>query len=222
MESHPQVGIAGSSFETEHGEEWPFAFRFPGWVSEIEHGLQLGPLTRLLSDWTVARPMTPIAQPTDWICGASMMIRPSVLAAVGALDENFFLYFEETEFCHRARTAGFTTWYVPASRVMHMIGKSTNLTEATRESRRLPGYWFESRTRYFASVYGVRATTAIDLLAIVSGMVGLLRKKILRRPSTPHYIRDLVAHSVWLPRNRRIAPLKTFFPDRDYAPANGV
>jgi len=90
LESHPQVGIAGSSFETEDGKDWPFAFRFPTLLSEIEHGMQLNLVTRCLSRWIVARPMNPISQPTDWICGASMMIRPAVLTAVGCLDENFF------------------------------------------------------------------------------------------------------------------------------------
>jgi N-acetylglucosaminyl-diphospho-decaprenol L-rhamnosyltransferase len=212
LERHPQVGIAGSSFETEDGTDWPFAFRFPTLLSEVEHGVQLELVTRCLSRWTVARPMNPIAQPTDWISGASMMIRPSVLNAVGCLDENFFLYFEETEFCHRARRAGFPTWYVPESRVMHMIGKSTNVQENTRFSKRLPGYWFDSRMRYYATTHGVRTGALIDMAAIVCSLLGLLKRKLQRRPSTPHYIRDLLAHSPLLRKNRRLAPLKSYFP----------
>ena len=212
LEKNPQIGIAGSSFETEDGREWPFAFRFPTLMSEIEHGIEVGVVTRCLSRWVVAKPMESIEQPTDWISGASMMIRPSVLNAVGCLDENFFLYFEETEFCHRARLAGFSTWYVPQSRVMHMIGKSTNVDEKTRFSRRLPGYWFDSRTRYFATTHGVRTAALIDLAAIASSVLGLVKRKLLGRPGTPHYIRDLIAHSVLLPRNRLIAPLKSYFP----------
>jgi N-acetylglucosaminyl-diphospho-decaprenol L-rhamnosyltransferase len=212
LESHPQAGIAGSSFETEDGTDWPFAFRFPTLLSEIEHGVQLGLVTRCLSRWTVARTMSRVAQPIDWISGASMMIRPSVFRAVGCLDENFFLYFEETEFCHRARRAGFSTWYVPESRVMHMIGKSTNVEEKTRFSRRLPGYWFESRMRYFATTHGVRGGMLIDVAAILSSLLGLLKRKLQRRSSTPHYIRDLLAHSPLLRRNRRLAPLKSYFP----------
>ena len=181
-------------------------------MSEIEHGFQVGLVTRCLSRWTVAKSMESIEQPTDWISGASMMIRPTVLTAVGCLDENFFLYFEETEFCHRAHLAGFPTWYVPESRVMHMIGKSTNVDEKTRFSRRLPGYWFDSRTRYFATTHGTGATALIDLAAIASSLMGLLKRKLLRRPTTPHYIRDLIAHSVLLRRNRLIAPLNSYFP----------
>src|SRR6185437_14270668 len=81
LEAHPQIGIAGSSFETEDGKDWPFAFRFPTLMSEIEHGMQLGLVTRCLSRWAVAKSMDSIEQPTDWISGASMMIRPAVLAA---------------------------------------------------------------------------------------------------------------------------------------------
>jgi N-acetylglucosaminyl-diphospho-decaprenol L-rhamnosyltransferase len=212
MESHPQVGIAGSSFETEDGKDWPFAFRFPTLLSEIEHGMQLDLVTRCLSRWTVARSMNSIAQPTDWICGASMMIRPAVLTAAGCLDENFFLYYEETEFCHRARRAGFTTWYVPESRVMHVIGKSTNVEEKTRFQRRLPGYWFDSRRRYYAATRTMGTAALIDVAAIVSSLSGLLKSKLLRRPSTPYYIRDLLAHSVLLRKNRYFAPLKSYFP----------
>jgi N-acetylglucosaminyl-diphospho-decaprenol L-rhamnosyltransferase len=212
LESHPQVGIAGSSFETEDGKDWPFAFRFPTLLGEVEQGMQLGLVTRCLSRWVVARPMSSTAQPTDWVSGASMMICPSVLTAVGGLDENFFLYFEETEFCYRARRAGFPTWYVPESRVMHMIGKSTSVDEKTRFRRRLPGYWFDSRTRYFAMTHGVGTAALVDVVAIVSSLLGLLKSKLLRRLSTPHYIRDLLAHSVLLRKNRSVAPLKSYFP----------
>jgi GT2 family glycosyltransferase len=212
LEGHPQAGIAGSSFETEDGKDWPFAFRFPTLLSEIEHGVKLGLVTRCLSRWTVARPMDPIAQPTDWICGASMMIRPDVLTAVGCLDENFFLYFEETEFCYRARRAGFLTWYIPQSRVMHMIGGSTNVDEKTRFRKRLPGFWFDSRTRYYATTHGMGTAALIDVAAIIFSLLGLLRDKLLGRPSTPHYIRDLLAHSVLFRKNRSFAPLKSYFP----------
>jgi len=212
LEAHPQVGIAGSSFETEDGKDWPYAFRFPTLLSEIDQGIQLGLVSQILSRWTVAQPMNPIAQATDWISGASMMIRPSVFEAIGCLDENFFLYFEETEFCHRARRAGFPTWYVPESRVMHMIGKSTNVNEKTRTSRRLPGYWFDSRIRYYASTRSVGRAALIDAGTILANVLGLTKRTLLRRPSTPHYIRDLVAHSVLLRKNRRMAPLKSYFP----------
>jgi N-acetylglucosaminyl-diphospho-decaprenol L-rhamnosyltransferase len=161
--------------------------------------------------------MNSIAQPSDWISGASMMIRPAVFAAIECLDENFFLYFEETEFCHRARQAGFATWYVPKSRVMHMIGKSTNVNENTRFRQRLPGYWFDSRMRYYATTRGVGSAALIDVVAIAASLVGLVKRTLLRRPSTPHYIRDLLAHSTLWRKNRQLAPLKSYRPPTSFA-----
>jgi GT2 family glycosyltransferase len=128
MESNIAVGIAGGSFENHDGSDWPIAFRFPSLASEFLGGVQVGLIARLLPSSVVAREMTKQTQPTDWICGAAMMIRASVMSSVGGLDENYFLYFEETDLCRRALRAGFPTWYVPESRVMHILGQSTNVT----------------------------------------------------------------------------------------------
>ena len=212
LESHPVVGIVGSSFETEDRQDWPFAFRFPTVMSEIEHGMQLGLITRLLSRWMVARPMGSAAEPTDWVSGASMMIRREVFFAVGCLDENFFLYFEETEFCYRASRAGFATWYVPESRVMHMIGKSTNLNEESRFRSRLPAYWFDSRRWYHMATRGRAFSIAMDAVSVIANSFGLLKRTLQGRPSTPHYIRDLIAHSAIFSRNRKVTQLQTYFP----------
>ncbi|HEX3847921.1 MAG TPA: glycosyltransferase family 2 protein [Steroidobacteraceae bacterium] len=212
LEMQPQASIAGGSFETETGELWPFAFRFPGLLSELDHGLHLSAASRLLSPWTVPRVMTPVAQPTDWVSGAAMMIRPSVFAEIGCLDESFFLYFEETEFCSRARRAGFQTWYVPQSRIMHMIGQSTKLDDKARIQKRLPGYWFDSRTRYFVATRGLPAALLIDAATVAATAIGILKQRALRRPITPHYLRDLISHSPWLRKNRAFEPLKSYFP----------
>jgi GT2 family glycosyltransferase len=211
LEAHPHVGITGSSFETLDGSDWPFAFRFPGLMSELLHGMEIGALMRRFDHWLVARPMSRSAQPTDWVSGASMMIRPSVLARIGGMDENYFLYFEETDFCYRAKQAGFSTWYVPDSRVMHIMGQTTAVTDI-RPGPRLPGYWFESRRRYFAVTHGVGKAIAIDVVAVVANSVGLIKRIALRRPRVPHFVRDLIKHSVLWPRNRCFPAIRCFRP----------
>jgi N-acetylglucosaminyl-diphospho-decaprenol L-rhamnosyltransferase len=212
LETRPDVGIAGSSFEYLDGREWPMAFRFPTLVSELSQGLQLGLVTRLLKRWTVATPMTQIAQPIDWICGASMMVRSAVFAAIGGLDENYFLYFEETDFCYRAKQAGFPTWYVPESRVMHIMGQSTKITDKRFITDRMPAYWFESRTRYFVVTSGIGHAMLIDVVALMANSLGLLKRIALRRPRVPHYIRDLLKHSVLRRRNREFRAVRCFMP----------
>jgi N-acetylglucosaminyl-diphospho-decaprenol L-rhamnosyltransferase len=213
LEAHPKVGIAGGSFVNLDGSEWPFAFRFPTLMSEVLQGIELGFVMRLFRRWVVAQRMTKVPQPTDWICGASMMIRPSVLASIGGMDENYFLYFEETDFCHRAKRAGFPTWYVPESRVMHIMGQSTTVTDPRTGPKRLPTYWFESRRRYFVMTYGVGRAIAIDIAALIANSIGLI-KRIARRRNrpVPHYIRDLARNSVLWPKNRNLPAVRSFQP----------
>lgn len=214
LECHEDVGIAGSSFENLDGSEWPIAFRFPSLVSELCGTLQIGVVSRLLRRWEVARRMSRAEQLVDWICGASMMIRSKVFDVIGGLDENYFLYFEETDFCRRACSAGFPTWYVPESRVMHIAGQSTRLTERASGPKRLPVYWFESRRRYFAVTFGIRRAMLIDLLVLLAYPVGLLKRLALGRASTgvPHFFRDFVRHSVLRSRNRFVPAVRGFPP----------
>jgi len=208
LEARPDVGIAGSSFEYLDGRDWPIAFRFPTIWSELSEGLQIGLVARLLNKWVVARRMTQITQPIDWICGASMMIRPAVFAAIGGFDENYFLYFEETDFCNRALKAGFSTWYVPESRVMHIMGQSTRITDETLELQRRPAYWFESRRRYFAVTFGVGHAMLIDLVAFFSGSLGLLKRTVQRRRGVPYYLRDLLKHTILWSHNRQFPEVR--------------
>jgi GT2 family glycosyltransferase len=120
------------------------------------------------------------------------------------------LYFEETDFCYRARKAGFPTWYVPESRVMHIMGQSTSVTDLTKGPKRLPGYWFESRRRYFAVTYGVGQAIRIDLVTLLACSLGLIKRTLLGRlhTATPRFIRDLIHHSVIWPRNRDVPAVR--------------
>jgi N-acetylglucosaminyl-diphospho-decaprenol L-rhamnosyltransferase len=208
LETHPAVGIAGSSFENLDGSDWPYAFRFPSVLSELEGGLGFGLVTRLLRRAVVAVEMGPSSQPIDWVSGASMMVRRSVFDAVGGLDEDFFLYFEETDFCFRAKKAGFPTWYVPESRVMHIAGQSSNVTGIKAAPTRLPAYWFESRRRYFLKNHGLPYAMAVDALALPALALGALKLAMQQRGNrkVPYFIRDLARHSVLWPRNRRLSP----------------
>jgi GT2 family glycosyltransferase len=205
LESHPDVGIAGSSFEHPDGTPWPFAFRFPSIGSELAAGLQLQLVTRILRRSVIAVDMGAAQQPIDWVSGASMMVRRSVFDALDGLDANFFLYFEETDFCLRARKMGFKTWYVPESRVMHIAGQSTKVTERNVALRRLPAYWFESRRWYFVANHGFAYAITVDAAAVLACGLGSLRLAVQRRRDrqVPYFLRDLIRHSALWPRIRR-------------------
>jgi hypothetical protein len=104
------------------------------------------------------------------------MIRRQVLEEIGALDEGYFLYFEEADFCTRARAAGWSVWCVSRSRVVHREGAATGIRDA---SRRRPEYWFDSRRRYFIKHFGVAGLLAADLLWAI-GRGSLAMRRMLR------------------------------------------
>ena len=83
---------------------------------------------------------------------------------------------------------------------------------ATTKGRpRLPPYWFESRRRYFALTYGVSRAILIDLVAIGAHLLGAAKRLIPGRQylGRPHFIRDLLHHSVLWRRNRDIPPVSS-------------
>ncbi|WP_187365134.1 glycosyltransferase family 2 protein [Cellulosimicrobium cellulans] len=71
------------------------------------------------------------AHPVDWGTGAAMLVRAEAARAIGPWDERFFLYSEETDYCRRAREAGWEVWFEPAARVRHAAGGSGRGPELT-------------------------------------------------------------------------------------------
>ncbi|PZN93825.1 MAG: glycosyl transferase family 2 [Alphaproteobacteria bacterium] len=197
MRARPTAGIAGSLLELADGTPWPFAFRFPGLLGEVEQGLRLGLATRLLRRHAVLRRMGSEPAQVDWVSGASFMVRRSVFEAIGLMDEAYFLYFEETDFCRAANRAGWECWYIPDAKVMHIAGQSTGVTGADAARQRRPGYWFESRRRYFVKNHGSLYAAATDLAWLVAYSVWTLRRKLTgaQSPDPPGLARDLLWHS---------------------------
>lgn len=200
LRAHPDVGIAGSAIEEEDSQPWPYAFRFPSLLSELDRGLRLGFVTRLLGRWTILRRMNGHPEQVDWVAGASMMVRREVFDAIGLMDEQYFLYFEETDFCLQALRAGWACWYVPCSVVMHLSGRSTGLSHKHAKPKRMPKYWFDSRRRYFIKNRSRAYAVATDLVFILSFAIWRIRRAIQRREDSdaPYLLHDFVRHSALL------------------------
>jgi len=210
MRTHPECAIAGSRLEDTDGTVHCSAFNFPSMWSELDRGLQLGVVSRLLRDKVIYRPIPEAPTPVDWVAGASMMVRREVFEQVGLIDEAYFLYFEEVDFLLRAHRAGYQTWYVPASRVIHHMGASTGVTDIKKAPRRIPTYWFESRRRYFVRNHGVLHAAAADLFFLAGNALRRVRSLVSskqRRPDPPSMMADYVRNSVLLRGARLDAPL---------------
>lgn len=218
MDAHPRAGTAASGIEDHDGVLWPVAFQFPNAVDEFAKGARLGFVSKLLEPFLVSRAMSDEPAEVDWFPGAAMICRTAVVEELGGMDEAYFLYFEETDFCHKLQHHGWTNWYVPASRVIHATGQSTGVTAAGQELRRLPPYWFESRRRYFLKNHGPLYAALSDVACVVGHSLGRAQLTLRGRGDRmrDRFISDLIRQSSLVPGARAIsAPRETLSPKPD-------
>lgn len=207
MDARPSAGIAGARIESQGGHVQHSAFRFPTVIGELERGMSLGLLTRLLDRWVEVPPIPTETSRTDWVSGAAMLIRRQVIESVGLMDERYFLYYEEVDFCLRAHRAGWSCWYVPKSIVIHRAGASTGVSrddEHSEKHDRLPPYWFDSRRRYFEQNHGDAYAGLADLAYGTGFGLWRLRAKLQGKENNkpPRVLEDLVRTAVGRIRRR--------------------
>lgn len=204
MAAHPAAGIAGSALLEGDGQPWPFAFRFPSILGEIERGARWGLASRLLHGKATLRRMGDRCEQVDWVSGASFMIRRELLESGLRFDEGYFLYYEETDFCLHARRQGWECWYVPDAVVLHIAGQSTGVTGKQLSLRRLPSYWFHSRQRYFVKNHGRFYGMMADLGWVVAHLFASAKRRLQDspEPDPPSLLTDFLRHSALMPRCR--------------------
>ncbi|MGE3889891.1 MAG: glycosyltransferase family 2 protein, partial [Vicinamibacterales bacterium] len=128
LDRFPDVGVVGGLIHEPDGRVQPSARRFPdittafgGRTSWLSRVAPRNPLTRrnLQGD--------PACGPTrvDWVIGAYMLIRREVFDQLNGFDESFFLYWEDADFCRRARDRGWQTVFAPVAAVTHLTARTS-------------------------------------------------------------------------------------------------
>lgn len=192
LDKNPQVGIAGSYIHGTDNVPHTTAFRFPTIYSEFESGIGLGIVSKLLKNYVVPIGIPEATQKVDWLAGASMMFRSTMLEEVGLFDEHFFLYFEETDLCKQASRKGWDTVYVKESRVAHIGSASTGM----KEWQRIPNYWLDSRRYYYCKNHGRAYNNFATIARLLGGILGQIKRCIQRRRDVvpPYFLIDLFKH----------------------------
>lgn len=157
--SQPEAGIAGPRLRYADGTTQPSRRRFPTVATLFtestivqEYLPGLGLFERYyFADRPVDQP-----QQVDWIVGAAMFVRRAVYTQIGGMDEGFFMYSEELDWCRRAVAAGWQVAYEPAAEVIHYEGRSSEQVVAARHIR-----FFSSRVRYAAKYHGAIVATLL-------------------------------------------------------------
>jgi len=197
MDDHPEAGVAGSRLEHRDGTPQNSAFRFHSAWSELEAGAKTGPISRLLGQWRVPMGVRDEPHEADWVAGACMIIRPEVIRQVGLMDERYFMYFEEVDYCKRVKAADWSVWYVPEARVVHLVGKSSGIGDTDVGRRRKPAYWFASRQWYFRKNHGWFGAVMANAARLVGQGIWAISRRLRgqRECDPPRFVRDLLSHA---------------------------
>jgi hypothetical protein len=184
MEARPDVGILGSRLEHLDGRVQVSCFRALSPGSEFLEAARTRPLTRILRRYEVPIPPSDVAVEPDWVSFACALIRREVIQQIGLLDDGYYLYFDDPDYCRRARRAGWGIVYCPAARVAHLIGQSNPVTALTQARLRRPRYYYASRSRYFAKCYGTAGLWLANLAWMAGRGISLLREVVGNK--SPH------------------------------------
>jgi len=112
-------------------------------------------------------------QSVDVVSGACVMVKRSLFDKVGGLDERFFMYFEETDFCLRIKRMGYKILYLPKAKVMHLVGKSTQNEEWIEKT------FEQSRFKFFIKYHGLIPALVVELVLRLIKPTNLLLLVIL-------------------------------------------
>jgi len=133
LDRHPRAAIVGPRLLNSDGTLQASCYPFPGTLGWFFDNDDLRwfschiPIlrNRLLRTWPHTYPRI-----VPWVKGAALLIRRQAFEAVGGFDESFFLYFEETDLCHRLSTAGWETHFAPVTTIAH-VGEASTVQRCT-------------------------------------------------------------------------------------------
>jgi len=132
-ESTPDAGVIGARLLNEDGSVQPSCFRLPTLFKAVsQYWLNRGNLL----DKYYPKGNTPLV--VEAVVGAAFLITPEGVKKVGLLDERYFMYFEDLDYCRRVKDAGLKVYYLPTAKIFHLHGASgVSLADEKSQWKRL-------------------------------------------------------------------------------------
>jgi N-acetylglucosaminyl-diphospho-decaprenol L-rhamnosyltransferase len=167
LDANPHIGIVGPQTLNTDGTHQSTRRRFPTlWLSMIDNTA----LAERLQDHFYVREMPDDGvYEVDWVQGSALMARREVYAAIGGLDPTYFMFYEELDWCRRAKAAGWSVMYVGRSVITHYGGGSTSQVVTRKHV-----HYQHSKLHYFRKFHGLLAALFLRLALILNYTLQLL------------------------------------------------
>lgn len=151
MEKNPETGVCGPQLLNFNNTFQNSYFRFytPKIILYRRTVLKnFSSAQKALNNFLMAESNHDLTQPVDWLMGSALFIRRDALKKVGSMDERFFMYFEDVDWCRRFWDNGFRVIYYPEAKMMHYHGKQSS------ESKKYAIIHIISAIKYFWKYLG--------------------------------------------------------------------
>jgi GT2 family glycosyltransferase len=184
LDEHPAAAVLGPRLINSDGTLQASCYPFPGTLSWIVDNDDIGFLirripvirNRLLRTWPHTH-----ARVVPWVKGAALAIRREAFESVSGFDESFFLYFEETDLCHRLKAAGWHTHFAPVTTITH-VGAASAVQRCADMTVQLAASNMLFCQRHYSPM---RATALVMIMKITMVM------RLIRDAIRLHIARDL-------------------------------
>jgi GT2 family glycosyltransferase len=196
MKAHPLVGVAGPRLELPDGTPEVSCFRDHTPVSELLSAAETQRLTAALKCFEVPLAIADDPSDADWVSFACVLLRREVIERVGLLDEGYFMFFEDSDYCRAARESGFRVRCFPIARAVRLppspeFAAAMDAPRLGAARKRQARSFYKSRARYFRKGYGPLGPWAANTCWQLGRSVSLGREIAGRR--LPH-----VSERAWL------------------------
>lgn len=176
METHPEVAGLGPRLLYPDGSPQPSRRRFPTFATALVESTVVQEWwgdNRILRRYTMADTLDEAIQPVDWVVGACLLVRREAYQQVGGLDEGFFMYSEELDWCRRLKDAGWQIVYLPAASILHHEGKSSEQVVPARHI-----HFQSSKVRYFRKHHGTLQAGALRWFLLATYVYQMFREGV--------------------------------------------
>lgn len=181
MDAHPAAGYCGPCLLNADDSHQASARRFPtplsrAWAMSGMAGRYPRSRHALDLHWQGGAQGT---YRVDWLSGACLMVRAAAVEQVGVLDESFFMYFEETDWCRRMARGGWEGWYIGDARVVHLGGGSVRHDSDVRPFQGdHPVHWVHSQRCYMRRYHGRLGLALSEGLQVAGYALVWLRHRV--------------------------------------------